>query len=118
MKILLIIIIICLSIISCDIKAQKKCNLHITNRSFQKIDSIKITSYGLTVVVTGLSPQKNIEKQVTINYSEKQEGAFLATIYIKDSIKAQATFGYYANGKDIKTKYSIEILEDLSIREN
>ena len=110
-------LIFCMLVASCNINAQKTCTISISNNSSQKIDSIKITSYGLNAAFANLPPYEKAEKTVTIDYDEKYEGAFVMLIYVKDSVKGQATFGYFSSASDIKSKYQIEILNDFRIKE-
>lgn len=106
-----------LSLANCKVKAQKSCSISILNKSSVKIDSIKITTYGLNTTLSNISPNKKIEKNININYTGEYEGSFLVGIYVKDTIKGQATFGYYSNSNEIKSSYYIEILDDFTIKE-
>ncbi len=101
----------------CNETAQKSCNISILNNTTQKLNSVKITSYGLNAAFTNLLPNEKVEKVFQIDYFGKYEGAFLVSIFVKDSIKSQVGFGYYSNSSDIKSKYFIEILPDFSIKE-
>lgn len=96
---------------------QKKCSISVFNNSSEKIDSIKITTYGLNMVFNNLSPDMKAKKVVSIEQNRNGEGAFLISIYIKDSVVGQGTFGYYFVYSDIKPKYDIEIQKNFSFRE-
>lgn len=50
----------------CITKSQKKCSISIINNSSEKIDSIKITSYGLNTVFNKLLPDMKAKKVVSI----------------------------------------------------
>lgn len=117
MKILLICLISALSLTNCKVKAQKTCSLSVLNKSNVKIDSIKITTYGLNTTFSNVLPKKKVEKNIDIQYAGEYEGSFLARIYVKDSIKSQMTFGYYSNSNEIRPSYHIEILDDFTIKE-
>ncbi len=101
----------------CNTKAQKNCNISIYNNTSYNIDSIRLSSYGVNYLFKELTPRKKIEKNISVKYSGKYEGVFLLTIYVKDSIKNQTTFGYYANADDIKPRYSIELYDNFLIKE-
>ena len=64
-----------------------------------------------------LLPGKTLDRDVSIIYSGKYEGAFLISLFVKDSIAKQTTFGYYSNAEDIKSKYVLEVLDHFKIVE-
>jgi hypothetical protein len=109
--------IILVSFISCNTNAQKSCDFSIQNNTLYLIDSIKLTSYGVNRLIEDILPGKKVEETILINYTGQYEGAFLVTIYVKDSIKNQKTFGYFSNAKDIKPKYSLEVYNNFAVRQ-
>ena len=100
-----------------DIKNEKTCNITILNSSNQKIDSIIIKTYGLEAIFKNLEPSKKTGKALAIDYDGKQEGVFILSIYVKDSIKKQETFGYYSSASEIKPDYNIEVLNEFNVKE-
>lgn len=102
---------------SCDPNAQKNCEISIRNNTAYYIDSVKVTTYGLHTLFTNISPGKQTENKVVIDYKGRDEGTFLLTIYIKDIMKNQVSFGQYKNASNIRKKYSLEIYGDFLIDE-
>ncbi len=110
-------LILFLSCFSCNTKAQKNCIFSIHNTSTFHIDSIRVTSYGASGLFEQLPPGKKVEKEILINYEGKYEGALLLTIYAYNTIRKQQTIGYYSNSDDIKSKYSVEVFDNFSVKE-
>jgi hypothetical protein len=102
---------------SCNHKAPGECAFSIINNTSQKIDSVRITSTGLKEIFINIEPKQKLEKTFSIKHFPRYEGAFLATIFIKDSARNQATFGYFDSPEAIKEHYTIEIGEGFSIKQ-
>lgn len=103
----------------CTVKNQQNCEISITNNSRDTIDSVKITTYSVNAVFRNLLPATTQTKMIDINSTKKdQKGAFLARVYIKDSVKNSATFGYFAQPDEIKPAYSIEFSTTFPLRKN
>jgi len=117
MKTLFACLICIFCLVSCKAKTQKNCSILLFNKSKIKIDSLKITTYGLDTTFSNILPNKKVEKVINVQYAGEYEGSFLITIYVKNLIRGQATFGYYSNSDEIKSHYFIEILDNFAIKE-
>ena len=88
----------------------------VNNNSFV-IDSVRINSSNLKLVYKNIRPNASITKKFIWNIKTDYEGAFSYIIYQKDTVKAQGTFGYFANDYDIESEYTVSISNGYKIRE-
>lgn len=117
MKIMLLFIIISYLVSACN-PVQKKVKLGFVNKSEKVIASIRVSSYNFKVTLINILPNKNYEKEFEIINRGPGESAFLTSIFIKDSIVFQGTFGYHSSLNDMKPNYKIKINPDYTISEN
>ena len=110
------LLFICLFILlfSCN-QSDKK--ITIVNKTSFVIDSICINSQDVHLVYRNILPNASITKKFIWNFKTDYEGAFIYTIYQKDTVKAGGTFGYYANDYDIKSEYTVSVHKGFKIRE-
>ncbi len=113
---MLLFFLINIYLISCEIESNK-IKLCFFNDSEQTIDSIKVTSYNLNATFINILPKNKYVQEYQITNRIEGKSAFLANIYIRDSIVFQGTFGYHSNLNDIKPFYYITIKPDYSISE-
>lgn len=113
---MLLLFFINIYLISCEIESNKV-QLSVYNDSGQTIDSIKVTSYNLNATFINILPKNKYVQEYQITNRTEGKSAFLASVYIKDSIVFQGTFGYHSNLKDIKPFYYITIKPDYTISE-
>lgn len=102
---------------ACNSKGAKQCAFTVINSTPYRLDSVRITSNGLNGLLTNLQPGEKTQKSFPMSYSGSYEGAFLASVFVKDSAVSRRTFGYFSNGGDIKADYTIEIGEGFTIKE-
>lgn len=116
MKFMLLSFIINIFLISCEVKS-KKIKLSILNESGQTVDSVKVSSYNLDATFINILPNKKYVQEYQITNTVEGKSAFLASVFIRDSIVFQGTFGYHSSFNDIKPFYDITIKSDYSISE-
>ena len=106
---MLLFFLINIYLISCEIESNK------IKLCF--FNSIKVTSYNLNATFINILPKNKYVQEYQITNRIEGKSAFLANIYIRDSIVFQGTFGYHSNLNDIKPFYYITIKPDYSISE-
>jgi hypothetical protein len=101
----------------CSNKKNKATTLIVCSKAKNKIDSVKVTTYGVNEIFKDLLFNEVKERTVNINAPDNVNGAFNIIIFQKDSIVFSGSFGYYSNGLAIDEKYKINIMEDYTIKE-
>lgn len=92
--------------------------LIINNKSGQKIDSITISVNNAIIKFTDITPGEKAIHEFNIRRDKiKYEGVFVIHIYAKGLLKQSGTFGYFANGADIKNEYEIMVYDDFEFKE-
>lgn len=108
----------CLSLLlACSMNYKKQGSFIVSNQSNFKLDSVRITSYGVDVPFGNLNPGERAHEEFSMeDTSATVEGAFLVKVYTKDTVWAQ-TFGYFPNTSYIKSAYGVAVLDDYRIKE-
>jgi len=103
--------------IGCKNTSDKTSVIIIENESSHNIDSLKITSYNVSIRHYNLTPFSKVIKEFSIDTHSNYEGAFFAKFFEKDSLVCAKSFGYSANSSAIKEKYIITLGKGLDFKE-
>lgn len=108
--------LISIIVAACQVNS-KRVKFRISNESPSVVDSVKISSYNLNAKFTNLIQNEKYQQEYNVVDRTLGEGAFLVSVFVRDSLAYQGTFGYHSSPSNIKPIYNIFIKSDYSIRE-
>ncbi len=111
------LLILIIGLTFCSGIKNKTSTLSVCNKTGNKIDSIKITSYGVDEFFQALLNDETKRRKINIKAPDNVDGAFTIVIFQKDSIIYSGSFGYFSQRLGVRDKYEINIMKNYSVKE-